>query len=93
MVPVRCDRNLKGPLLMEPVCLTGEGVTTDATLLQPTNPMYVRIANITSFTQHLSDNLDIGQAVEAEPEPLQCGDANSDKDTTVAKWCNHRNRE
>ena len=82
MVPVRCDHDLKGPLLVEPVCLTGEGVTTDANLLQPTKPMYVRIANITGFTQRLSENLDIGQAVGAEP--LQCGNVNSDNNTTVA---------
>ena len=42
-----------------------EGVIVEPALIQPNEPVYVRVANATGYTQHLSKNLEMGLATEA----------------------------
>ena len=60
VVPVKCDKEVSGIVVVEPKHLIDEGVVTQATLINPEG-----IANVTGYTQHLSKNLEVGQATEA----------------------------
>ena len=65
VVPVKCDKEVSGVVVVEPKHLLDEGVVTQATLINPEGHAYVCIANVTGYTQHLSENLEVGQATEA----------------------------
>ena len=65
VVPVKCDKEVSGLVVVEPKHLLDEGAVTQATLINPEGHAYVCIANVTGYTQHLSENLEVGQATEA----------------------------
>ncbi len=65
LVPVVCDQEIQSTAVFEPRSLSDEGVIVEPALIQPNEPVYICVANTTSYTQHLSKNLEMGLATEA----------------------------
>ncbi len=65
LVPVVCDQEMQSTAVFEPKSLSDEGVIVEPALIQPNEPVYVRVANATGYTQDLSKNLEMGLATEA----------------------------